>query len=289
VKLIKALLARIKRHNIPIFAAAIAFFGFFALVPTLTGLISGYGLIANEQDVIDLVSDGLSSQPESTRSFVEAQMTDIVNQQGAGIALGISIFLAFFSASGAVANLMKALNVVYDVVEDRKFLQLRGTAFGLLVGSLLVMGAAMFVMSALPAILEEVNLSIAGQWALRIARFPVLALIMMAALSVLYQVGPNHKSKQRSDSTHQPLSLVPASPHRMRLVTLGGLVATVLFVIFTYLFGLYATSPLAGGAAGILGTITAIMVWFQLIALAVLVGAEINAIGESGELTTQDS
>ena len=61
------------------------------------------------------------------------------------------------------------------------------------------------------------------------------------------------------------------------------MVGTVLFVLFTYLFGLYATAT-AGSATGLLGTITAIMVWFQLVALAVLIGAEINAISEQGDL-----
>lgn len=281
MRVVKALLARIKAHNTPIYAAAIAFFAFFALVPTLTGAISVYGLVADAEDVVTQVEDGLSTQPQSTRDFVKEQMTNIVNDDSAGIALGISIALAFFSASGAVANLMKALNVVWGLAETRKFPVLRGTALFLLVGTLLVFGLAMFVMSALPAVLDELNLGAAGELAIKIARFPILGLIMMAALSVLYQIGPNHKSRQASE--HQPISVVPTKARKMKFITKGGLVGTVLFVVFTYLFGLYATAT-AGSAAGMLGTITAIMVWFQLVALAVLVGAEINAIEEQGDL-----
>lgn len=281
VKLIKALLARIKAHNTPIYAAAIAFFAFFALVPTLTGAISAYGLIADAEDVVTQVEEGLETQPQSTRDFVTEQMTNIVEDDSAGLALGISIALAFFSASGAVANLMKALNVVWGLQEDRKFPVLRGTALFLLIGTLLVLGLAMFVMSALPAVLDELNLGTAGEWAIKIARFPILAAIMMSALSLLYQIGPNHKSRLATE--HQPLSVVPKKARKMKLFTLGGAVGTALFVLFTYLFGLYATAT-AGSATGMLGTITAIMVWFQLVALAVLIGAEINAIGEQGDL-----
>ncbi len=283
VNVIKALLARMKAHNTPIYAAAIAFFAFFALVPTLTGAISAYGLVADADDVVEQVEDGLSTQPDSTRTFVTEQMTKIVEDDSAGVALAISIALAFFSASGAVANLMKALNVVWGLAEDRKFPVLRGTALFLLIGTLFVLGVAMFVMSALPAVLDELDLGAAGEWVARIVRFPLLGLVMMAALSVLYQVGPNHKSKAKAAVTHQPISVVPTKPRKMRFVTPGALVATVLFVAFTYLFGLYANAT-AGSATGMLGTITAVMVWFQLIALAVLIGAEINAITESGEL-----
>lgn len=281
MSLVKALLARIKAHNTPIYAAAIAFFAFFALVPTLTGVISVYGLVADPDDVVTQVEDGLSTQPQSTRDFVGEQLTNIVEDDSAGIALAISIALAFFSASGAVANLMKALNVVWGLSETRKFPVLRGTALFLLIGTLLVLGIAMFVMSALPAVLDELELGAAGDWAIRIARFPILAAIMMAALSVLYQIGPNHKSRLTAE--HQPLSVVPTKARKMKLFTAGGVVGTVLFVLFTYLFGLYATAT-AGSATGLLGTITAIMVWFQLVALAVLIGAEINAISEQGDL-----
>ena len=284
MKLIKALLARIKRHNTPIFAAAIAFFAFLALVPTLTGAITAYGMAADEQDVIDLVEDGLSSQPESTQDFVQDQMTRIVEagKESAGlIALLISIGVAFFSASGAVANLMKALNVVFEVEEDRNFVKLRGTALVLLVGTLVVMGGSMFVMNGLPALAEELNFGSTGETLTAILRFPILGLIMMIGLSVLYQIGPNHQSK--ISASHQPISVVPAGKPKISLLSLGGVVATVLFVLFTYLFGLYASAT-ADSASGLMGTIAAIMLWFQLVAVAVLIGAEINAIQQSGEL-----
>ena len=288
MKLIKALLARIKRHNTPIFAAAIAFFAFLALVPTLTGAITAYGMAADEQDVIDLVEDGLSSQPESTQDFVQDQMTRIVEagKESAGlIALLISIGVAFFSASGAVANLMKALNVVYEVEEDRNFVKLRGTALLLLVGTLVVMGGSMFVMNGLPALAKEQNFGSTGETLTAVLRFPILALIMMMGLSVLYQIGPNHGSKV--GVTHEPISVVPKGRPKMSLLSLGGIVATVLFVLFTYLFGLYASAT-ADSASGLMGTIAAIMLWFQLVAVAVLIGAEINAIQHSGELAATD-
>lgn len=265
---------RVKRHNATLFAAAVAFFAFLALIPTLAGIIGAYGLVADPADVTEQLTDALSGAPETTREFLVEQMASIAS--GSGGALGVSVvvstLLALFSASGAVANLIKALNVAYDLEETRKPWTLRGVAFGLMLGGVIVLGLVIFLMAALPAVLSEVGFASAARWALNIGRFPLLAAVMVGALSLLYRLGPDHRGNHR-----------PLAP---RLMTIGGVVATTLFVGLSALFSAYtANLGSYGETYGPLATIIVLLVWFQLSALSVIIGAEVDAeLGGRGDL-----
>jgi len=261
-----ALRERIRRHQAPIFAAAVAFFAFLALIPTLTAIIGGYGLVSNPDDVTRQMTDALSGAPDSTREFLVVQMEKIASGSGGTLGLGVvlSLLLAVFSASGAVANLIKSLNVAYELDETRKPWTLRGLALVLMVGGVLVLCVVLFLMAALPPLLAEIGMGRPARWAINTARYPVLGLVMATALSLLYRLGPDHRGNDR-----------PLSP---RFLTKGGLVATVLFVLLSGLFSFYtANLGSYGETYGPLATIIVLLVWFQLCALSVILGAELDA------------
>lgn len=261
-----AVKGRISRHHAPIFAAAVAFFAFFALIPALTATIGIYGLVADADDVTEQLTDALDGAPESTREFLVEQMADIASgSSGAlGVSVVIGLLIALFSASGAVANLVKSLNVAYEIDENRKPWKLRGVALGLMVGGVLVLCIVMFLMTALPSVLSAVGLDGAGRMLLNIGRYPLLGLVMAGALSMLYRLGPDHRGNDK-----------PLSP---RLFTIGGFVATVLFVALSALFSFYtANLGSYGETYGPLATIIVLLLWFQLSALAIIVGAEVDA------------
>ena len=257
---------RVTRHNAPIFAAGVAFFAFLALIPALTGIIGVYGLVSNPDDITRQLTDALESAPESTREFLVDQMASIAGGSGGalGLSVAISIVLALFSASGAVANLIKSLNVAYELEETRKPWTLRGLAIGLMLGGIVLLSIVTFLMAALPPLLDEVGLGDAASLILNTLRFPILAAIMAVGLSVLYRLGPDHRGNDK-----------PLAP---RLITTGGIVATLLFVLLSALFSFYtANLGSYGETYGPLATIVVLLLWFQLSALAVIVGAEVDA------------
>lgn len=259
-----ALKQRISDHHAPIFAAAVAFFAFLALIPALTALIGVYGLVADPDEVTRQISESLSGAPETTRTFLVDQMSEIAaGSSGAlGASVGIGLLFALFSASGATANLVKALNVAYEIEETRKPWTLRGVSLLLTIGAIAVLGVVVFLMAALPTVLRDVGDGL--RWALNIGRYPILALVMAATLSLLYRLGPDHGGNDR-----------PLSP---RLFTAGGLLATGLFVSLSALFSYYtANLGSYGETYGPLATIIVLLVWFQLSALSVIVGAELDA------------
>ncbi len=261
-----AVKGRLKTHRGTVFAAAVAFFAFLALIPALTGIIGLYGLVSDPTDVTRQVTDALSTAPETTRDFIVDQMTRIASGNSGALAVSVvvSALIALFSASGAVANLIKALNVAYELEETRKPWTLRGLAFGLMLGGVITLGVVMFLLAAVPSVLGEIGLGTVARWLLDIARFPVLAALLAGALSLLYRVGPDHLGNDR-----------PLLP---RLLTVGGLAATVLFVLVSVLFSFYtANFDSYGETYGPLATIIVLLLWFQLSALSVIVGAETDA------------
>lgn len=268
---INELLAKIKEHRLQLFAAAVAFFAFIALIPALAAAVSITGIVADTDTLEREVNAALEASPDSTREFVADQITSIADSSstGAGIAAAVGILLSVFSASGALGQLMEALNVVFERRENRNFVVKRLTAIGLLLGALVLMACMVFAMSIVPA---QLNDWFASSWAralVTIGRFVALGLLMIVGLTVLYRVGPASNSERDRE-------LIPGGV--ASLLTPGAAVGTVLIVLLSWGFGVFVNNfGSYGETYGTLATIVVVLLWLQLLALAVLLGAEVDA------------
>lgn len=269
--LVAELKTKIKEHRLPIFAAGVAFFAFIALIPALAAAVSITGLVADTDTLTTEVEAALENSPDDTKMFVTSQIEDIASSgsTGAGIAAAIGIAASVFSASGAVGQLMETLNVVFDRRESRNFVVKRLIAIGLMLGALVMVAAMVFTMSVLPAQLNNWVDSSAIRWVISIGRFVALGVLMVAALSFLYRVGPAADSARASE-------LVAGG--RAPLVSKGAAVGTALIVFLSWGFGVFVNNfGSYGETYGTLATIIVVMLWLQLMALAVLIGAEVDA------------
>jgi membrane protein len=263
---------RIKLHQLPIIAAGIAFWGFLALIPFLTGLISLTSLVADPDEVVQQLDDAdlPSSIDGMVRDPLEAAQADAAataesGESGgdaariAGTALGIA--LALWAASGGIKHLMGALNIAYDEVESRKFVPLRGTALLLTLGAILVVGAIGFSVGAVPTMVAESSLPSAAKVAVEIGKFAVVIGLLVLALTVLYTLGPDHKLKRSG-------------------FWRGAVVATIVLLPGLIVVSLFA-DVITGGSFGALGAIALAMVVFLLASAATIIGAEWNRASES--------
>jgi membrane protein len=150
------------------------------------------------------------------------------------------------------------VNAAYSEAETRGFVRLRGLAVLLTVGGSLVTVLALVVIVALPVAAGRlpgpVGLGVS------VARWPLLAAVLIAGLAVLYRVAPS-----RRDARWQWLSL-------------GSVVATGLLVVASMLCSAYASfAPAQNKTYGAFFGVIVLLFWLFLSALAVLVGAELNA------------
>jgi len=262
---------KVTEHRLPIFAAGVAFFAFIAMIPAIAAAVSITSLVAAPQTLVDEAEVALAISPTETRNFVVSQIESIADgsSTGAGIAAVLGVAVSVFTASGAIGQLMETLNVVFDRRESRHFVVKRLLAIGIMLGALVMVAAMVFTMSVLPAQLNNWIDNEAVRWLISIGRFVALGLLMIVALSSIYRVGPSSDPARQSE-------LVPGG--RAPLVTKGAAVGTCLIVLLSWGFGVFVNNfGSYGETYGTLATIIVVMLWLQLMALSVLLGAEVDA------------
>ena len=252
----------VKRHNLPVISAGIAFWTLLAIPAALVATISIAGLVLDPTTVADSVEDNLSGANEDVKGIIAEQLESISSTSGGGLAVGVAvgILLALWSVSGAMAKMMATLNTIFDETETRKFFKLRGTAIVITVGAIVLLAGAIFLLTALPPILGQTAIGDAGRWALNISRFPALLVVMVFGLSLLYVLGPD-----RENGTWRPL-------------TWGAAVGTVLWLLISIAFSLYTSSDLNSynETYGSIAGVVMLLLWLYLTALCVLIGAEVD-------------
>ena len=126
------------------------------------------------------------------------------------------------------------------------------------------------MIAVLPAALADTALGEPARVAIGILRWPALAVAMVVALGLLYRIGPD-----RDDP-------------KWRWVSIGSITATVLWLVGSGLFSLYAARfGKYEDTYGALGAVVVVMLWLFLTAYAIVLGAELNA--ESERQTAQDT
>lgn len=253
-------------------AAGVAFYAFLSLIPAIIAVVLIYGLVTDPGEVqrqVDALSGAL---PESAQRLLSDQMTGLVNsnRKGLGIGLVVSVLASLWSASGGVGNLISAVNTAYDEQEKRGFVRRKALALVLTIGAIVVFVLATGLVAVAPAIADAVNLSGATGTVLGVGRWVGVLVVVLVALAIVYRVAP---------SRDEP---------RMRWVSVGAVVATVLWILVSVGFSVYVNNFSSYGKTyGSLAGVVVLLMWLWLSICAVLLGAEINA--ESEKQTVRDT
>lgn len=265
----KRTMGEIQSDHIPIVAAGVAFYFWVALIPAIIAAVMVYGLVADQQQIISQVDSLLSSLSQEARDVIRQPIVDAASS-AAGWGVVLSLAGVLWSASGGMNGLIKGLGIAYDEPDDRNFIVKRGLAILLTIGGILVLAAAIISIAVIPALLGSIGLGSIAQTAVSILRWPLLALVIMGALAVIYRVGPD-----RDDP-------------KMRWVSWGAVVATVLWLIGSGLFSLYVSNFSSYNATyGALAGVIILNLWLFLTTFIILFGAEFNS--EMEAQTNKDS
>ena len=250
-------------------AAALTYYGILAIFPMLVVIVSLLGLLGHS--VTQSLIHNLSAvAPGTAKQILTNAIKNIQSSRGtAGVAFVVGLVAAMWSASGYVAAFMRASNVVWDVEEGRPFyktLPVRLAVTFVTVVLLTLSAAAVVFTGSLASKLG--NLIGVGSTAVQvwdIAKWPVLALIVVLILAILYYAAPN---------VRQP---------GFRWVTPGGILAVVLWIAASAAFAFYvANFSSYNKTYGALASVVIFLVWLWITNIVILLGAELNAEIERG-------
>jgi membrane protein len=261
----KELLRRMTLHNVTVTSAGIAFYGLLALVPTLTALVAIYGLVADPAEIESQIADTTESLSENAAATVTEMLEGIVNEVkgSATVVLIGSILIALFSASGAVQKLLGAVKMAYDHEDDRPGWQVRIGSYLFTAAAIIFVAILASLISVVPQLLDLVDVGGSAETTIGIVRLPMVAMLFMGALTVIYRYGPGRK---------------PRTPW----INPGAFVGGGLFILSAIGLSIYTSSIGSLPASySVLGSVAAIMIFLQLAALSVIIGAEVNGIVES--------
>lgn len=252
-------------------AAEVAFFGVLSVFPGLLMLAAGLGslevLVGNrvagraQELLLDFLERVLTSE---AAGLVEAVRH--LFEQSRGQLFTLATLVALWGLSRGFNAVIVALNLAYDVTERRNLLKRRLEALLLALGGLVVTVVVIATIVVGPLLgrgqrlADVLGLGQAFAFAWVWLRWPVAFAALIAWTAVLYHVAPNLKTRWRAG--------LP-----------GAVLAALLWLVVSLGFARYLRIAGAGNQVlGVVGGGLILLLWLYLLALALLVGGELNAV-----------
>lgn len=269
VDFFKLTFKEVGEDHVAAFAGNLTYKALFALFPFFTFLLSLLGLFNATSLVDQMISYLESVMPQSGAEFIGGQLTSIAESQAEStftFAAIISIALALWGVSGAFRSIMEAMNVMYEVEEDRPAWKVYGISIfiSLTVIALLLtaFGIVIFGGSVGGGLAGAVGLGPTFQAVWRIIQWPIVACVVLFTFAIIY-------------------FFAPAAKQKFRWISPGAFLAFAFWLLFSLAFSYYvgnfgSYSATYGSLAGII----ILMLYIYYSAFIMLLGAEMNQVIE---------
>ena len=246
-------------------AAALTYYAVLALFPALIALLSILGLVGQAGAAVTDIEDAL--RPLVSSSLLEqvhSVLTGLTTTPGAGIALAAGLLGALWAASGYVGAFARMMNRVYEVEEGRPAWKLRPVQLLITAVTTLLCAVGLVILVVSGPVAESVGRTLGvgsdllTVW--NIAKWPVLALVVMAVVALLYHLTPNVKFA------------------RFRVISAGAFLAIMVWLAASVGFAFYvANFGSYNQTYGSLAGVVIALVWLWLTNLALVLGAELDS------------
>jgi membrane protein len=241
-------------------AQQVAYSALLAFFPAVAFLLGFLGLV----HLYDRVQIFLATvAPHGVIHFIEGLQKDSKGSASV-VAFVLGLLGAVWAASGAMGTVVKAVNRAYDRVETRPFWKVRLVSIFLTALTALTLAAMLLlVIFGGPlgsAIASKAHLGGAWDWLWAIFRWPIAFAAILVFFALVYYLAPNVDVRD------------------WKWVTPGSVVGSVMWLLLSGLFALYAT--FAGSYSKTYGSLAAgviLLLWLNYSAWAILFGAELNS------------
>ncbi len=236
-------------------AGAITYYVLQSIFPLLLGLVSLFGFFLPYSSVKQAVFETLTRALPVSADFVVQILDGVIEGRGAiGI---VSLLLLLWSGSNLFANIQRALNKAWNVLENRQFFIGKAIDLAMTAGAGILLLLSMFAAMAGQFFAES-----AGGMSLWVYTIGgrLIAFILTFNLSLLvYKYIPNTKTYWRWSWP-------------------GAFLVAVFFQLGTFVFALYITSYTNfQNVYGSLGSVIILLFWIYLSVEVLILGAELNS------------
>jgi membrane protein len=249
-------------------AAQLSFYFLLALFPALLFIVALIGYLPAENAINELLFAVSAVAPPEMVDLLRTQLDALIAGSHASL-LTLGILGAIWSSSAAMVAIIDALNRAYDVIEWRSWWKRRLVAIVLTIALTVFLLLSLLLVLVGPDVIQRLvhwfgwSASFPAWWA--VFRWPLLLLCVLLALDLVYHFAPNRRSVW--------VWLTP-----------GSLLATTLWLLASFGFKIYVTNFGNYTATyGAIGGAIVTMLWFYVSGLAILVGAELNAVIEHAD------
>jgi len=251
----------LRNHTLQM-AAALSYYFVLSLFPGLIFLSAVVAFLP----VPDLFNQALGMMahflPPDSMGLVRRVLSDVITPNR-GTFLSFGILGTLWAASGGFSAAIEALNIAYDVQDDRPFWKTRPLAVGLalLIGALILTALSMMIVGPKFGgwLADRVHLSYLFVLLWPCIHWSIAIGFTVLAVEGLYFLAPNVKQRF--------LATLP-----------GAVLAVGCWIALSYLLGLYFRHfANFNRTYGTLGAAIALMTWLYWTGFALLVGAELNA------------
>lgn len=263
--ILKRVYARFIEADISIRCAGVAFFTFFSIFPAIAASVLTYGLFLDRQVLRTHLGAIEPFLPPEAFTIISDRLDALLAQPETGLGLGLlfALAVALWSGSRGIGSLVGLMSEAYRENDKRSFIVSALLSIGLTVGGIVFLAVAIVTVAALPAIFLILPFGEFFERLVLLLRWPLLFLFVMAALMVLYRLGPDRKDAQL-------VWLVP-----------GAFISTVGWVLLSLLFSFYVENFGNFSATfGSLSVAVVTMLWLNYTILIFTLGALLNAEAE---------
>jgi membrane protein len=243
-------------------AAQLAYYFFLALFPALLFVVALISFVPVE-GLLEAITGILARvAPDEVLKLVQEQIIKIAHDKDGGL-LTLGMIGAIWSTSSGVTAIIDTLNQAYDIQEGRSWWRVKAIALGLTVGLAIFIVIAFALVLVGPTLAERVaawaHLGPLFEWTWKILQWPIVFSMIAFAVAIIYYYAP--------DAEQQWVWITPGSV----FATVFWLVISLGFKFYVSQFGSY------NATYGAIGGVIVTMIWLYASALAVLIGAELNA------------
>ncbi|NWN97592.1 MAG: YihY/virulence factor BrkB family protein [Bacillus sp. (in: Bacteria)] len=254
---------RIIRHDSLGYSAQLAYFFLLSLFPLLITMFSLLPYLPlKTEDIMYFISD---FAPSETITFIDSTLDTLLEKHNGGI-LSFGIIATLWAASNGMNAIIRAMNLAYEIDDDRPFFIVRGLSVLLTI----VMIAVFIIALLLPVFGKHIGIYISSKFGYtdqfidtwNTIRFILSSVILFIVFSAVYFLTPNRKMKCAT--------VVPGAVFS----TIGWILASMGFSFYVNNFGNYTFMY------GSLGVIIVLMIWFYITGAVLIIGGEINGLNE---------